>query len=99
MGQTKQKKSIDKAKNQKSHIDEAKEQLKKNFQKVFIQKTIYKADILGLKKQAKKLAELDEQLKPLFSRITTQVNGMKGVLNDDRRSKLQSLFEEHFSIN
>lgn len=80
-----------------NHIDEAKEQLKKNFKKVLDQKTIYKADVLRLKKQAKILADYNHDFKSLFSRITTQANGMKGELCDERRIKLNSLFEEYFT--
>jgi|GEM_PF-4541899 len=79
-----------------TQIDELKEQLRKNFQKVLDQKTIYKADILRLKKQAKILADYDHYFKPLFSKITTQANEMKGELCNERRIKLNSLFEEYF---
>lgn len=81
------------------HIEQATEQLKKNFEKVFKQKTIYKADILRLKKQASILAKLDKHFNHLRNAITTHANAMNGSLNDERRIKLNSLFEEYFQKN
>ena len=41
------------------HIQQQKKQLGDNLQKILKQKTIYKSDILRLKKQAKILADYD----------------------------------------
>lgn len=80
-----------------NHIDEAKQQLKQNFQKVLKQKTIYKADILRLKKQAKVLADYESTFKSLLSKITTQANGMNGELCRERREKIEKLFNEYLN--
>ena len=83
-----------------NHIDQLKEQLGNNFQKILKQKRIEKSDILRLKQQAKTLSEYDEKsFKPLFNSITTHVNAMKGILSDERRTKLTDLHKQYFKSN
>ncbi len=79
-----------------NHIDEAKEQLGKNFQRILSKKRVLKSEVMSLKQQAKILANYDKKFNPLLSRITTQVNGMKGELNQERRSKLEGIRKEYF---
>lgn len=80
-----------------NHIDEAKDQLGKNLKRVLLKKRILKSEIMSLKQQAQALADYDENFKPLFSKITTQVNGMKAELSKDRRGKLEAIQKEYFS--
>ena len=73
-----------------------KEELISAFKKILQQNVVYKTDVMILKGKARKLAKSDESFKPLLSRITTQLNGMKnGVLCDQRRENLQALFHEY----
>ncbi len=78
------------------HIKQKQEQLKSNFEKVLAQKTIEKGSILSLKRQTRVLVKNDETFKPFLTKLTTQINGMKkGVLNYDRREKIQNLVFEY----
>jgi hypothetical protein len=79
-----------------NHIDEAKEQLGKNLQRILAKKRVLKSEVMSLKQQASALADYDEKFNPLFSKITTQVNGMKGELNTERRNKLEAIRKEYF---
>ena len=79
-----------------NHIDEAKEQLGKNLQRILAKKRVLKSEVMSLKQQAKSLADYDEKFNPLLSKITTQVNGMKGELNQERRGKIESIRKEYF---
>lgn len=79
-----------------NHIDEAKEQLGKNLQRILAKKRVLKSEVISLKQQAKTLADYDHKFNPLLSKITTQVNGMKGELNQERRSKLETIRKEYF---
>jgi len=80
-----------------NHIDEAKQQLGKNLKRILTKKRVLKSEVISLKQQAKALADYDAKFNPLFSRITTQVNGMKSELNEDRRSKLEAIWQEYFN--
>ena len=80
-----------------THIDEAKQQLGKNLTRILTKKRILKSEIISLKQQAKKLSEYNPKFKPLLSRITTQVNGMKGELSPERRQKIKEIYEEYFA--
>ncbi len=82
-----------------NHIDEAAEQLGKNLKRILAKKRVLKSEVISLKQQAKTLADYDEKFAPLLSRITTQVNGMKGELSSERREKLKTLYEEFFAVN
>jgi len=78
------------------HIKQKQEQLKSNFEKVLAQKTIEKGSILSLKRQTRVLVKNDETFKPFLTKLTTQINGMKnGVLNDERREKIQNLVSDY----
>lgn len=79
-----------------NHIDEAKEQLGKNLQRILAKKRVLKSEVMSLKRQAKALVDYDEKFNPLLSKITTQVNGMKGELNEERRAKLEAIRKEYF---
>lgn len=80
-----------------SHVDEQVVRCKTYFQKMLQKTTIYKADVISLKQQARVLSELDEDYRSLYSRITTQVNGMRnGNLSPERREKMDTLFNEYF---
>lgn len=79
-----------------THIDEAFQQLDKNFARTLAKKRILKSEIISLKQQAKKLSDYNPKFKPLLSRITTQVNGMKGELSQERRQKIKEIYEEYF---
>jgi cell division septum initiation protein DivIVA len=81
------------------HIDQLKEQLEDNLKRILTKKRVLKSEVISLKRQAKTLASYDEKFNSLLSKITTQVNGMKGELNEDRRSKLQLLIKEYFESN
>jgi hypothetical protein len=80
-----------------THIDEAFQQLGKNFARILTKKRILKSEIISLKQQAKKLSDYNHKFKPLLNRITTQVNGMKGELSPERRQKMQEIYEEYFA--
>ncbi len=87
-----------KIKQKVSHVDEQVVRCKTYFQKMLLKTTIYKADMISLKQQARVLSELDEDYRSLYSRITTQLNGMKnGKLNEERLEKLDTIFYEHFA--
>ncbi len=91
MSRTKQKQKL-------THVDEQIIRCKNFFQKMLQKTTIYKADVISLKQQARVLSELDEGYRSLYSRITTQVNGMRnGNLSPERREKVDTLFNEYFA--
>lgn len=79
-----------------THIDEAFQQLSKNFARTLAKKRILKSEIISLKQQAKKLSDYNPKFKPLLNKITTQVNGMKGELSPERRQKIKEIYEEYF---
>lgn len=79
------------------HIEEKQNQIRNNWEKILKQKTIYKADILRIYKQIKGLAELDDQFKPFKNSMNTQVTGMQGTLNGERKEKITALCAQYLT--
>jgi hypothetical protein len=82
-----------------THIEEKKNQIRKNWEKILRQTTIYKADVMRIYNQVKGLADMDERFKPFKSSFNTQVTGMKnGTLNADRKANITELCNQYLTI-
>lgn len=80
------------------HIEEKQNQIKKNWEKILKQTTIYKSDVLRLYQQIKGLADMDDRFKPFKNSMNTQVTSMQGTLNADRKEKITALCAQYLTI-
>lgn len=80
-----------------NHIEEKQNQIRKNWEKILKQKTIYKSDVMRLYQQIKGLADMDDQFKPFKNSMNTQVTSMQGTLNGERKEKITALCAQYLT--